>query len=154
LHWKGFGLVGTAQQVLGHNPLKIFFLALDAAPRAPVRLDRQECDDRINIASLDNPAALRSLELVEDVVVDIVDVVRASIVSGDTDMSRTAHCQLINHHESVGNDAAASFQRAGYQGCRISPPDLAMALMAVVHAAHPKFWRNAVRKSGIGPDHL
>jgi hypothetical protein len=29
-----------------------------------------------------------------------------------------------------------------------------MALMAVVHAAHPKFWRNAVRKSGTGPDHF
>jgi hypothetical protein len=26
--------------------------------------------------------------------------------------------------------------------------------MAVVHAAHPKFWRNAVRKSGIAPDHF
>jgi hypothetical protein len=72
---EGVGLVGTAQQVLSHNPLEIFFLALDAVPRAPVCLDRQECDDRINIASLDNPAALRSLELVEDVVVDIVDVV-------------------------------------------------------------------------------
>jgi hypothetical protein len=55
-------------------------------------------------------------------------------------MSRTAHRQLINHHESVGNDAAASFQRAGYQGCRISPPDLAMASMAVVHAARPNFF--------------
>jgi hypothetical protein len=30
--------------------------------------------------------------------------------------------------ESPGNDAAASFQRTGYQGCRISPPDLAMVL--------------------------
>jgi hypothetical protein len=28
---------------------------------------------------------------------------------------------------STGNDAAASFQRTGYQGCRISPPDLAIA---------------------------
>jgi hypothetical protein len=27
---------------------------------------------------------------------------------------------------SAGNDAAASFQRTGYQGCRISPPDLAI----------------------------
>ena len=38
--------------------------------------------------------------------------------------------------ESAGNDAAASFQRTGYQGCRISPPDL--AIVAVVHAAQPK----------------
>jgi hypothetical protein len=41
--------------------------------------------------------------------------------------------------EPAGNDTAASFQRAGYQGCRISP-DLAMALMAVVHAARPNFF--------------
>jgi hypothetical protein len=65
------------------------------------------------------------------------------------DLSRAAHSRLSIIHESAGNDAAASFQRAGYQGCRISPPDLAMALMAVVHAAHPKLLRNAVPKSGI-----
>src|SRR5450755_4638373 len=53
-------------------------------------------------------------------------------------MSRARIASFRIIHESVGNDAAASFQRAGYQGCRISPPDLAMALMAVVHAAHPK----------------
>jgi hypothetical protein len=69
-------------------------------------------------------------------------------------MSRAAHCQLINHNELVGNDFAESFQRADYEGCRISPADVAMASMAVVHAAHPNFRRNAVRKSGIGPDHL
>jgi hypothetical protein len=60
-------------------------------------------------------------------------------------MSRTTHCQLINPSSIGGNDAAASFQRTGYQGCQISPPDLALALMVVVHAAHPKFWRNAGR---------
>jgi hypothetical protein len=41
------GVVGTGQQVLRHNPLEIFFLALDAVSRAPVRLDRQECDEAL-----------------------------------------------------------------------------------------------------------
>jgi hypothetical protein len=74
LHWKAAGLVGTAQQVLSHNPFEILVLALDAVPGAAVRLYRQECDDRIDIALLDNIAASRSLKLVEDVVVDMVDV--------------------------------------------------------------------------------
>jgi hypothetical protein len=41
---------------------------------ASVRLYGQECDDRIDIALLDNIAALRSLKLVEDVVVNMVDL--------------------------------------------------------------------------------
>jgi hypothetical protein len=68
------GLVGTAQQVLGHHALEIFVLALDAVPRAPVRFYRQERDDRVDVALLDNIAALRPLKLVEDVVVDMVDM--------------------------------------------------------------------------------
>jgi hypothetical protein len=53
--------------------------------------------------------------------------------------------------ESAGDDAAASFQRAGYQGCRISPPDLAIAFMAVVRAAQPKLLRRSSRE-GTGGD--
>jgi hypothetical protein len=64
----------TAQQILGHNPLESLFLALDAVSGAPVRLYRQECDDRVDIALLYHFAALRSLKLVEDVVVDMIDV--------------------------------------------------------------------------------
>jgi hypothetical protein len=52
--------------------------------------------------------------------------------------------------ESAGNDTAASFQRAGYQGYRISPPNLAMALMAVVHAAHSKFGTMPFGRAGLG----
>jgi hypothetical protein len=66
--------VGTAQQVLGHDPLESLLLALDAVPGTPVRLYRQECDDRVDIALLDHVAALRSLKLVQDVVVDMIDV--------------------------------------------------------------------------------
>jgi hypothetical protein len=64
----------TAQQILGHNPLEILFLALDPVSRAPVRPDRKECDDRVDIAFLDHFAALRSLKLVEDVVIDMIGV--------------------------------------------------------------------------------
>ena len=68
------GLVETTEQVLGHDPLEILFLALDAVPRAPVRLYGQAREDCIDIALLDNIAALRSVMLVQDVVVDMVDV--------------------------------------------------------------------------------
>jgi hypothetical protein len=74
LHWKAAGLVGTAQQVLSHNPFEILVLALDAVPGAPVGLYRQECEDCIDMTWLDNFTALRSLKLVEDVVVDMIDV--------------------------------------------------------------------------------
>jgi hypothetical protein len=50
--------------------------------------------------------------------------------------------------ESAGNDAAAPFQRTGYKGCQISPPDLTVAL-AVVHAAQPKLFAKGVSEEGI-----
>jgi hypothetical protein len=68
------GLVGTAQQVLSHNPFEILVLALDAVPGAPVRLYRQEREDCIDMTWLDSFTALRSLKLVEDIVVDMIDV--------------------------------------------------------------------------------
>jgi hypothetical protein len=74
LHCKAAGLIGTAQQILRHDSLEILVLALDAVPRAPVRPYRQECEDGINMTWLDNLTALRSLKLVEDVVVDMIDV--------------------------------------------------------------------------------
>jgi hypothetical protein len=74
LHWKAAGLVGTAQQVLSHNPLEILVLALDAVPGARVRPYRQECEDCVDMTWLDSFTALRSLKLVEDVVIDMVDV--------------------------------------------------------------------------------
>jgi hypothetical protein len=49
-----------------------------------------------------NSTALRSLKLMEDVVVDMIDVFHVLPLRGDADTSRTAHCQLINHHESSG----------------------------------------------------
>jgi hypothetical protein len=74
LHWRAAGQVGTAQQILSHNPFEILVLALDAVPGAPVRLYRQECEDCIDVTWLDSFTALRSLKLVEDVVVDMIDV--------------------------------------------------------------------------------
>jgi hypothetical protein len=74
LHCKEVGLVGTAQQILGHNPLEILVFALDAISRAPVRPYREQPEDGIDMTRLDNITALRSLKLVEDVVVDMVDV--------------------------------------------------------------------------------
>jgi hypothetical protein len=71
---KAAGLVGTAQQVFSHNPLEILVLALDAVPGAPVRPYRQECEYCIDMTWLDNITALRSLKLVKDIVVDMVDV--------------------------------------------------------------------------------
>jgi hypothetical protein len=50
--------------------------------------------------------------------------------------------------ESAGNDAAASFQRTGYQGCRISPPDPATSFMALVLAARRSMRR--VPEQGFG----
>lgn len=67
-------LVQSTQYVLGDNPLEILFLALDAVTRAPVGLYKLQRDDRIYIALLDNIAALRSLKLVEDLVVDMINV--------------------------------------------------------------------------------
>src|ERR1019366_877124 len=64
---KAGGLVEAAQQVLGHNPLEILFLALNAVPRAPVRLYGQAREDCIDVALRDNIAALRSVMLVQDV---------------------------------------------------------------------------------------
>jgi hypothetical protein len=106
---EGVGLVGTAQQVLGHNPLEIFFLALDAVPRAPVRLGSyKHCFARqprgLAVPGTGGGRRRRYRRCGPSC---------ASIMSGDADMSRTAHCQLINHHESVGNDAAASFSACG-----------------------------------------
>src|SRR5450759_4119419 len=52
---KAGGLVEAAQQVLGHNPLEILFLALDAVPRAPVRLygqAREDCIDAVSYTHL------------------------------------------------------------------------------------------------------
>ena len=66
--------MGTAQQVLGHNPLESLFLALDAVPWAPVSLYRQQCKNCIDMTWLDNFTTLRSLKLVEDVVVDMINV--------------------------------------------------------------------------------
>jgi hypothetical protein len=74
LHCEAAGLVGTTQQVLSHNPFEILVLALDTVPGAPVRLYRQECEDCIDMTWLDSLTALRSLKLVEDVVVDMIDV--------------------------------------------------------------------------------
>jgi hypothetical protein len=74
LHWKAASLVGTAQQVFSHNPLEILVLALDAVPWAPVRPCGQECEYCIDMTWLDNITALRSLKLVEDIVVNTVDV--------------------------------------------------------------------------------
>jgi hypothetical protein len=71
---KAVGLVGTAQQILGHNPLEILVLALDAISRASVCPYREQPEDGIDMTCLDNVTALRSLKLVEDVVVDMVDV--------------------------------------------------------------------------------
>jgi hypothetical protein len=64
-------LVRTTQQVLGHNPLEILFR--DAVPRAAVPLGREQREGRIDVTWLDNPTALRSLNLVVEVFVDVVD---------------------------------------------------------------------------------
>jgi hypothetical protein len=52
--------------------------------------------------------------------------------------------------ESAGNDAAASFQRTGYQGCRISPPDLAMALWLYSTLPSRSFLRKEFPRQGFG----
>jgi hypothetical protein len=146
LHWKAAGLVGTAQQVLGHNPLETLVLALDAISRAPVRLYRQQREDCIDMTCLDNITA----SVLETgggrrrrygrCVPSCASIVRMGRSFGFSDFSIV--------FESDGNDAAASFQRTGYQGCRISPPDL--AIKSVVHAAQPKLLRREFLKREIG----
>src|ERR1700681_4239436 len=124
-HWKAGGLVEAAQQFLGNNPLEILFLAFDAISRAPVCLYRQQCKDGIDVTQLDNTPALRSVMLVVDMVVDMINVLHR--IPRLKNGSEPRFFRLFNGRESAGNDAAAaSFQRTGCQGCRISLPDLAM----------------------------
>jgi hypothetical protein len=93
---KAGGLVQTTQQLLGYNPLEILFLALDAISRAPVRLYGQQCKNGIDVTWLDIVTALRSVMLVVDVVVDMIDVFHssASIVKMATPKCRAPriHC--------------------------------------------------------------
>src|SRR3954471_1744113 len=64
----------TADLFLGHHPLDVLGLALDAITRAAVRLDRQAADDGIDAALLDDGAALRALQLVVNIVINRVIV--------------------------------------------------------------------------------
>src|SRR6516164_488192 len=59
----------SADLFLGHHPLELFGLALDTIAPTPVRLDRQPTDDGINTALLDDGTALRSLNLMQNVIV-------------------------------------------------------------------------------------
>jgi hypothetical protein len=72
--WEGGPLVRTTKRLLGHDPLKILFPALDAIAKAPVGLYRQQREDRIDVALLDDIAALRSVNLAGDMVVDMIGV--------------------------------------------------------------------------------
>jgi len=62
------------ERVLGHYSLEILFLALDSISRTSVGLHRQERENCIDIALLDDFAALRSVNLAEDMVVDMISV--------------------------------------------------------------------------------
>src|SRR5664279_2911885 len=64
------GSAEPADLLFGHHALDILGLALDPVARAAVRLDRQATDDGIDAALLDVGAALRTLLLVMDVVID------------------------------------------------------------------------------------
>jgi hypothetical protein len=67
-------LVQATERVLGHNPLEILFVALDAISKAPVGLHRQQRENCIDVALFDDIAALRSVNLAKDVVVDMICV--------------------------------------------------------------------------------
>ena len=74
-------LVQAAERVLGHDPLEILFIALDAISKPSVGFHRQQRENCIDVALRDDTAALRSVILAKDVVVDMVCVFHgASIV--------------------------------------------------------------------------
>src|SRR5476651_293919 len=73
--WKKTVAIRSAEPAdlfLGHHALDILSLALDAIARAAVRLDRQAGDNGIDAALLDDGAALRTLQLVVDVIINRV----------------------------------------------------------------------------------
>src|SRR5205085_5565101 len=72
--YQGGGLPQTADLFLGHHALDVLGLALDAVARAPVGLDRQAADDGIDAALGGGGAALRSLNLMMDIVVNSVNM--------------------------------------------------------------------------------
>src|SRR3954468_20831175 len=63
-----------ADLFLGHHALDLLSLALDAVTGAAVSLDRQAADDGIDAALGGGGAALRSLDLVMDVIVNSVNM--------------------------------------------------------------------------------
>ena len=101
LHWQADRLVQMTERVLGHNPLEILFLALDPISKTSVGLHRQQRENCIDIASLDDVAALRSVNLAEDMVVDMISV---SIVCLDCkNGSQLRIFRLLNSFESAGH---------------------------------------------------
>jgi hypothetical protein len=67
-------LVQATERVLGHDPLEILFVALDAISQASVGLHRQQRENCVDVALLDHIAALWPIDLAMDVVVDMICV--------------------------------------------------------------------------------
>jgi hypothetical protein len=79
-----------ADLFLGHHPLELFGLALDTVTGTSVRLNGQAADDRIDAALLNHGAALRSLDLVVDVIIYRVNMGHRSLSTKQGTFSRWA----------------------------------------------------------------
>ena len=96
----------AAELLFSHDPLDIFRLASDAVSQTPVGLDRHAADDGVDVGPDLVGAALRSLALVMDVVVDREVVGHGVsnerlVVSGRCRSNKIRHSGLIFSPEAI-----------------------------------------------------